>query len=244
MRTLITGASGFVGSHLLQSLPIAFALTRADADLRKPLPSLPRVDVVFHCASAIDDVAEMQAVNVDGTRRLIEWAQSSGVRRFVLLSSGGVSGDGPYAESKRAAEEIAREAMSRMDVQIVRLFFPYGPRQRQPRLVPRLIANVREGVPIQTTENGPRLSLTFINDVIEGLLRIARTNGSHVVDLGGPAMSMREIGETIGGMLGIAPKFETTATVARDWIADSTAIRALTGFTPETSFAEGLTRLV
>ncbi|HEX2832194.1 MAG TPA: NAD(P)-dependent oxidoreductase [Thermoanaerobaculia bacterium] len=243
MRTLVTGASGFVGKHLLQHLPDAFALTRDRADLRKPLPPLPPADVVFHCAGVIDEVNDMQAVNVEGTRRLIDWAVASRVKTFVLLSTGGVTGEGPYAESKRAAEDIARAAGALIDVQIVRLFFPYGPGQSAKRLVPRLIANVRAGVPIRVTGDGPMLSLTFIDDVIDGLLRISGVAGSHVVDLGGPALSMREIGTAIGAVLGVAPRFES-GTGGTHWIADSDALRALTGHAPETPLLDGLRRSV
>jgi nucleoside-diphosphate-sugar epimerase len=119
-RVLITGADGFIGSHLVDSQLAKGAQVRAVDLSMKGLahaashPDLTMIqgdildralvdgwmdgiDVVYHLASAHLDVSQPDAhynrVNVDGTLNLLEAACRAGVKRFVHCSSVGVMGD-------------------------------------------------------------------------------------------------------------------------------------------------------
>jgi dihydroflavonol-4-reductase len=107
VRALVTGAAGFIGSHVVAALVAAGADVRA-FDRRTPLDlpagaefaqgdlldrgalrrALSGCDAVFHLAAlysyARGDEDAMQRVNVEGTRALIEEA---GARRVVHTSS-------------------------------------------------------------------------------------------------------------------------------------------------------------
>ena len=106
---LITGATGFVGSHLAEACLAkgwtVRALVRAGSDtralekagvklLRGELTDAPAleagdgVDVVFHCAARVGDwgpIDEYRAVNVEGLRGLLEACKNRPLKRFVLV---------------------------------------------------------------------------------------------------------------------------------------------------------------
>ncbi|HWL92451.1 MAG TPA: NAD-dependent epimerase/dehydratase family protein, partial [Phycisphaerae bacterium] len=115
MKSLVTGGTGFVGSHLIEDLRSrgddVRAIVRSDskrsqvesfgaqsvlADLDE-LDSLRRAcqdrEVVYHSAARVEIVGteeEFQKTTVEGTARLLDAASEAGVKRFVHVSSCGV----------------------------------------------------------------------------------------------------------------------------------------------------------
>jgi nucleoside-diphosphate-sugar epimerase len=147
-RTLVTGATGFVGSRVVErwldrgrgvralvrdpeALPEVASVV---GDLRD-YPSLARavagVEVVVHCAvDESDDLEQERAVNEGGTRALAEAALQAGCRRFVHISSCGayaleglevVDEDTPLWPEERADELVygVTKAMAERSLQEV-----------------------------------------------------------------------------------------------------------------------------
>jgi dTDP-glucose 4,6-dehydratase len=92
-RVFLSGASGFVGTWLTRSFEYANQHLGLDADLvRVPRTELPpgRFDYGIHAAKADDFQAD-----VDGTRRILDFAAQRGTTRFLFTSSGAIYGSLP-----------------------------------------------------------------------------------------------------------------------------------------------------
>ncbi len=84
---------------------------------------------LIHLAATVTESppeATFQAVNVEGTRKMLQEAERAGVSRFIYASSLGADrGKSPYHISKRVGEELA--LASALNTTVVRLANVYGP---------------------------------------------------------------------------------------------------------------------
>lgn len=110
-KILVTGATGFLGAHLLERLLDSHAglkvLARGDTPIHEGVEvvrgsvldraavdsALAGVSRVYHLAGKVsrsrDDAREMYRVHVEGTQVLCRAAKASGVERLVLASTSG-----------------------------------------------------------------------------------------------------------------------------------------------------------
>jgi dihydroflavonol-4-reductase len=129
MKVLVTGSTGFIGSHLCRALVEAGEQVRAfhragsslqgltgldmehatgDITRQDTLePAMQDIEVVFHCAAMLglpNDPRQMYNVTVQGTRNIMQAARQAGVRRLVHTSS--VAALGVPLETQQAASPI------------------------------------------------------------------------------------------------------------------------------------------
>ena len=135
MKLLVTGSTGFVGGALIDKLSTNSKFNTVAAyrkNLSKKLENIAYVQVgglssdtnweealkgvitVIHTAARahimnekfIDPLFEYRKVNVDGTLNFARQAASSGVRRFIFISSIKVNGEQTKADSPFIADDI------------------------------------------------------------------------------------------------------------------------------------------
>lgn len=224
-RALVTGASGFIGSYVVRGMSDAgYDVTALDirnapalpdgarmviADIRHdPFPAEP-FDVVIHLAAlggvraSVERPADYQATNVDGTRRLLDWASSGWCGRVVFASSSsvyGVTGGrasvetdppaplSPYAATKVAGEELGRGfAAGGRTFTALRFFTVWGEGQRPDLALALFRRKLQAAEPISVFGDGrQRRDLTHATDVVRAVLAAA--------DRPGPGFRIHNIG--------------------------------------------------
>ena len=226
MTLALTGATGFVGSTLIEIAVEAGvglkALTRreqraqasvewvaGDLGNKEALRRLVRgSEAVLHVAGVVNapDPAGFEAGNVTGTLNLIEACQAEGVRRFVFVSS--LSAREPelsaYGASKARAEKVV--IASGLDWTIVRPPAIYGPRDTE---MFELFRAAKWGV-VPMPPPG-RASVLHVNDLATLLLALI-PGGEDVThclfepdDGQGDGWSHRELANAIGWAVGRRP---------------------------------------
>jgi nucleoside-diphosphate-sugar epimerase len=297
LKILITGAGGFVGRRLVAAAATAghdviALLHSAPSEHDKKYFGSERVTVLeaelttfdpAHLPAGIDAVIALAQsnhfrefpkhamqvfdVNVAATLRLLDWCVTSGVRRFVLASSGGIYGGkrgvhfqetdgfainsplGFYLGSKLCSEIVLQAYRQFLDCAVViRPFFIYGPAQRGDMFVTRIINSVRNGLPITLQgADGLKVNPIFVDDAASAFLGAVDLSGNWIINVAGPEiLSLRILAEIIGQHLGASPVFQTVEGEPIDYVADIAIARKLLGLTPrgiESGLAEVLGRV-
>lgn len=225
MRLAVTGATGFVGSHLLDGAVAAgrevAALTRREQPARESVTwvagdlhdraGLERLvdgaDAVIHVAGVISarGAAGFEQGNVEGTLAMLAAATAGGVRRFVNVSS--LAAREPklslYGASKARAEELVYG--SGLDWSIVRPPAVYGPGDKETL---ELFRMAKLGLMLMPPKG--RVSLIHADDLARLLLALAGPQAPSSIliepDDGKPGgWTHREFARALGDAVGTTP---------------------------------------
>lgn len=262
-RIVVTGAGGLLGTELvtlLASTSDVVAISRRPATVEESavqwistdledenfVDALPsQADGVVHLAQSTrfrdfpEGVESVVRVNVASTVLLADWARRSGVRSFVLASSGGVYGGGAaslresdrvadpgpldfYLGTKLSSELLASPYREFMTVVVLRFFFVYGRRQRRSMLIPRLIERVRNGEEIELHgSEGIRLNPVHVGDAARATAKALDLTESQTVNVAGAEIvSLRDLAERIGREVNSRPLFTRSDHPPLDVVGD------------------------
>lgn len=196
MTIALTGATGFVGGHVLRRLREAGHDVRALT--RRPQPPGDGVDwvegalddeaalarlcegaeTVVHVAGVVNarDAAGFDAGNRRGTLAVLHAAESAGVQRFVHVSSltAREPGLSVYGASKRAAEDAV--ALSALDWRIVRPPAVYGPGDME---MLDLFRMAKRGLVLLPPAG--RISLIHADDLARLIVALTGEAGAHAI---------------------------------------------------------------
>ena len=192
MDILITGAGGFVGKNLACALENIrdgkdrtrpgleigeiFRCTRqtTEAELKEYCAN---AEFVFHLAGVNrpKNQSEFMEGNRDFTETLLGVLELTGNRCPVMLSSSiQAERDNPYGESKRAGEQVLRGYGARTGAKTLIYRFPnvFGKwcRPNYNSAVATFCHNRANDLPIRVNDRNTRLTLVYIDDVVQELL--------------------------------------------------------------------------
>jgi dTDP-glucose 4,6-dehydratase len=158
---------------------------------------------------------------------------------------------GVYDEAKRFAEALtlAYHRQHGLGVRIVRIFNTFGPRMRghDGRAVPAFFTAALENRPLPVHGDGSQTrSLCYVDDLIEGILRLLLVEYVEPVNLGNPEeVTVLELAELVQEVTGSHPGIELLPRPVDDPSVrrpDTTKAGELLGWKPQISLREGLER--
>jgi UDP-glucose 4-epimerase len=247
---------------------------RDQAALAAALPGYDVVFHLVHTTvpySANLDVERDLAENVTPSLKLLDLCRDLGVKRVVFISSGGTvygaaaqvptpesAPTNPltaYAVTKLAIEKYLAlyENLYRLDYRVLRLANPFGPYQVPSKgqgVIGALLASARKGEPMPVWGDGSVVrDYVFVDDVIDAMeAAIVDQSGERIFNIGsGEGRSLREViaavEQAMGQPIAVRMSAGRPLDVPRS-VLDSARARAVLGWTPKTSFADGLQRTV
>ncbi len=301
-RAVVTGGSGFLGSHLCERLlddgyevvcvdnlstgtpaNVSHLMERPGfrfvrMDVTDYVHIGGDVDLVLHFASPASPIDYLQMpietlkVGSIGTLHALGLAKDKSAR-FVLASTSETYGDpkvhpqpetywghvnpvgprGVYDEAKRFGEALtmAYRRTAGLDTGIVRIFNTFGPRMRpfDGRAIPTFIRQSLAGEPITVAGDGSQTrSVCYVDDLIEGIVRFARTGHSGPVNIGNPhEISVLALAELIRDLCGSSAPIAYIERPQDDPSVrqpDITLARDLMGWEPKVEMVDGLRRTI
>ncbi len=300
MRIVLTGAAGFLGSHLagrllsdghevlgidnmvtgsrenLAWLQEMDGFTFRDHDVSVPMFVDGSLDGVLHFASAASPVdyfeLPIQTLKVGslGTHNMLGLAREKQAR-FLLASTSEVYGDpevhpqveeywgnvnpvgprGVYDEAKRFSEALsmAYHRVHGIPVRVARIFNTYGPRMRpgDGRVVSNFLVQALRGDPLTVYGDGSQTrSFCFVDDLVEGFLRLLESDYAGPVNLGNPGeLTILELAEAVLREVGSDSRIEHRQLPKEDPRVrqpDISRAREVLGWEPRVGLEEGLRR--
>jgi len=187
MRVLITGANGFIGRNLQLHLSERSDVEIVSFTRENDISELPRllegVDFVFHLAGVNrpQDLRQFITGNVNLTEAICaavrEIREATGKAVPIICTSSIQAGrDNPYGQSKRAAEQailtLARDFHA--PVYIFRLPNVFGKwcKPNYNSVLATFCHNIAREQPININDPAARLTLVYVDDVIEHFIKL------------------------------------------------------------------------
>lgn len=249
-----------------------------DVDLINKILDENKIDACIHWAAmagvrpSIENPKYYVDVNINGLMNILEGLKNHNIKKLVFISSSSVYGNNkkvpfsekdnvdnpisPYAATKKAGELICYtyHSLYKMDINCLRYFTVYGPRQRPDLAINKFTRLLLSGQHIPMFGDGSTArDYTYISDIAEGTILSLEYLLNHqdiydIFNLGGShPISLKELIDLIGQTVGITPIIDELPMQAGDvniTYSDFSHAKEILGYEPKVRINEGLKNFV
>lgn len=220
-----------------------------------------RVGCIFHFASYpspkdhLKMPIETLHADSEGTMAMLQLAKDKDAI-FVLASTGHIDQNsdptdekGIYSEGKRFAEAytMAHHRKFGTEVRIVRMFNSYGPGMRvdDGRVVPTFIVKALRGEKLTILGGDQLISLTYIDDMVDGIKRVAYSDINGPVEIGTTdRISVKSLAKGIIELTQSDSQLVSIPSEIKDERIPNLEKADCLGWSPKTGIVEGLERTI
>lgn len=209
-------------------------------------------------------------INLEGTLNVLLAAARWDIQRMLYISSTevyGISERQPmdeqtplnpantYAVSKLAADRLCHTFVHehRVPVIIARIFNTFGPRETLPYVIPEIIRQLHRGPELLMGDVDAHRDFTFVEDTARALMSLLHSDlpDGEAFNIGsGTSRSVRELVSICAGIMGrsdyriVQDERRLRRREIQEFRADSSVLRAATGWAPSVSVEDGLRRTI
>ena len=249
-----------------------------DKDLLNKIFSENKIDACIHFAAmagvrpSIENPSYYVDVNIKGLVNVLDTLREHNVLKMVFISSSSVYGNNkkvpfsekdsvdnpisPYAATKKSGELLCYtyHSLFNIDVNCLRYFTVYGPRQRPDLAINKFTRLMLENKAIPMFGDGTTArDYTYVDDIVEGTILsleylFDNENIYDVFNLGGSSpISLKELIDLIGEIIGVSPIIERLPMQAGDvniTYSDYSHAKEVLNYSPKVKIKEGLENFI